>query len=81
MKLVQITLINVRDIEFSEMTFVYTYMYNNALLKKTVTALVSHIVFCSRMKVIQLDVTSKKQIEDALVYITEQLNGKGMDKI
>ena len=33
------------------------------------------------MKVIQLDVTSKKQIEDALDYITEQLNGKGIDRI
>ena len=32
------------------------------------------------MKVIQLDVTSKKQIEDALGYITEQLNGKGIDR-
>ena len=33
------------------------------------------------MKVIQLDVTSKKQIENAFGYITQQLNGEGKDSI
>ena len=60
------------------MTFVYTYMYNNASLKKARREY--YTIFCCRMKVIQLDVTSTKQIEDALGYITEQLNGKGIDR-
>ena len=55
-------------------------MCNNASLKKK-TQREYRTIFCCRMKVIQLDVTSKKQIEDALGYITEQLNGKGIDRI
>ena len=33
--------------------------------------------YIGRMKVVQLDVTNKKQIQDALQFVTEQLNGEG----